>query len=102
MQIQINTTGLKSSEAIDSHVEKELDHTITRFGDRLTRIEVHLHDDNAHRHGDDKKCTLEARPAGHQPVTVSHECDDMYDAIKAASHKLRHALDHVFGKLDAR
>ena len=102
MQIQINATGLKSSETIDNHVEKELEHAIGRFGERITRVEVHLHDENAHRHGDDKKCTLEARPAGHKPVTVSHECADLYEAIKSASSKLQHALDHMFGKLDAR
>lgn len=102
MQIQINTSGLKSTDALDAHVEKEVTHALTKFSARITRVEVHLHDVNAHKHGVDKKCVLEARPAGHQPVTVTHESEDMYDAITRASGKLQRALEHTFGKLDAR
>lgn len=102
MQIQINTSGLKSTDAIDAHIENELANSLTKYQDRITRVEVHLHDENAHKHGVDKRCVMEARPAGHQPVTVSHDSEDMYEAIRRASGKLERALSHVFGKLDAR
>ena len=102
MQIQINTNGLKSSEAIDEHVHAELEHAVGRFEKRITRIEVHLHDENSGKHGVDKKCVMEARPSGHQPVTVTDESDDLYEAIRNASGKLARALSHTFGKLEAR
>lgn len=45
------------------------------------------------------RCQLEARPKGHQPISVTHKADTLEQAIDGAATKLEHALDHLFGKL---
>ena len=94
MQIQVNYASLPHSDAIDEHVHMELKNAIGRFSDRLTRVEVHLSDENSHhKHGErDKKCKLEARPAGRDPIVVDDESDDLYVAVKGAAGKLERAL----------
>ncbi len=92
MQVQINFSDVSKSDALVDRVHQELDRKLKRFGERITRVEVHLHDDNSHRGGVDKRCTLEARPAGGQPVAVESESGDLYTAIKEAAEKLERAL----------
>jgi ribosome-associated translation inhibitor RaiA len=60
----------------------------------LTGFEVHIADENgSKKHGPaDKRCTIEARPRGRDPITVEAHADDFYPAINDAAHKLRSAL----------
>ena len=94
MQIQMNFANIESSDALESHVRQQLDSSIGRFNDRLTRIEVHLADDNSpHKNGQfDKRCTLEARPRGGDPITVEAKAAEFYPAINDATRKLQSAL----------
>ena len=47
MQVQINPAdGITLSEALEQHIHDKLEALEKRFGDRLTRIEVHLKDIN--------------------------------------------------------
>lgn len=101
MQIQING-HIAQTEALTQHIEKEVTHAVRHFPERVTRVEVHLHDENAEKHGKDKRVVLEARPAGHQPMTVTHDGTDMYDTIHQTAKKLERALDKMFAKLDGR
>jgi ribosome-associated translation inhibitor RaiA len=79
--------------------ERELKDKLTRFRDQLTRVEVHLSDASAARIGAaDKRCKLEARIAGRQPVTVSHDAAKVADAFHGAVDKLQRALDSLLGK----
>lgn len=93
MQIQVNYASIPHSDAMDEHVEAELQHSIGRFYDRLTRIEVHLADENASKPGPhDKHCKIEARPAGRDPIVVEDKSDDLYAAVKGAAGKMQRAL----------
>ena len=47
----------------------------------------------------DKRCRMEARPAGRQPVTVTGEGDKVADAFSGAIEKLMRALDADTGRL---
>ena len=103
MQIQLNTDNhLSASEALAATVEAELRSTLDRFADRITRIEVYLSDTNSTKSGaDDKRCVMEARVSGRQPVSVTAQANSTRQAIDGAAAKLLHALDTVFGKLEA-
>lgn len=90
MQIQINAGDVHTSESIQQRVEQELEAALDQWRDRVTRVEVHLHDDDGPKHSDtDKRCVMEVRLAGRQPMVVEHSCDDMYTSIQAAASKLR-------------
>ncbi|MCX7644088.1 MAG: HPF/RaiA family ribosome-associated protein [Rhodobacteraceae bacterium] len=105
MEIQLNTAnGIRTGEALEAAVRQELEHTLGRFAGRLTRIEVHLSDQNSPAKGgaDDIRCTLEARPEGLRPVAVSHDAARIAEALRGAAQKLARALEAEFGKLDRR
>jgi ribosome-associated translation inhibitor RaiA len=105
MQIQLNTDDhVQGNDALAEWTERELKDRLARFRDQVTRVEVHLSDINAARVSDaDKRCKLEARLAGRQPVTVSHDAAKVADALQGAAAKLVRALDTALGRVrDAR
>jgi hypothetical protein len=73
---------------------------LSRYKERLTRVEVHLSDVNGPRGGRDCRCALEARPAGRQPVAVTSEAHTPDDAVKGAVNKMTSLLTTVFGRED--
>jgi hypothetical protein len=81
-----------------------VDGALSRFAARLTRVELHLADENSPAKGGsaDIRCTLEARPEGLRPLAVTHHDADPDAAMRGAAKKLARALDSEFGKLDAR
>ena len=104
MQIQFHTD--KSTDVSDGllrRVETELDAAVARYSDQITRVDIHLSDENAARSGGlDKRCMLEARPAGQQPVAVTHHAASPYEACSGAIHKLAALLDSRYGRSDHR
>ncbi|HYN58657.1 MAG TPA: HPF/RaiA family ribosome-associated protein [Rubrivivax sp.] len=105
MQIQVNTDNqVQGEESLASWAERELRERLHRFGEHITRIEVHLSDINGARVSEqDKRCSLEARIAGRRPLTVSHDAGKVADALYGASDKLARALDTALGRVrDAR
>jgi len=101
MQIQVNTDdSVKGREALVTQVEAAVEAALERFSSQLTRVEVHLSDVNAGRGGnEDKRCMMEARPAGQQPVAVTHNAATLEEAYEGAVGKLQNLLQSRFGKL---
>jgi ribosomal subunit interface protein len=101
MQIQLNTdANVQGRESLAEWVETELKHKLPRFRDHITRIEVHLSDASAARVGEaDKRCKIEARLAGRQPVAVSHDAAKVADAFHGAVDKLLRKLDTALGRV---
>lgn len=73
-----------------------------RFSDRITRIEVHLTDENgqAKSGGNDKRCLLEVRLAGLQPMTVSHDAPSIEQAVSGAVQRMKRSLTSASGRLN--
>ncbi len=101
MQIQVNSDNhIQSSIRLEEWVRTTIESTLERYEEDLTRVEVHLRDENGDKPGPhDMRCQLEARPKGHQPVSVTHKAATLELAIDGAAAKLEHALEHLFGKL---
>jgi ribosome-associated translation inhibitor RaiA len=102
MQVQINFGDVPGSPALTDAVHKALDHTLRLFADRLTRVEVHLRDDNGPKSGVDKRCLIEARLAGLEPLAVESRAADLYQAIHDACGKLERAIRNRIERHDAR
>jgi ribosome-associated translation inhibitor RaiA len=101
MQIQVNSDNhVQSSIRLEEWVRTTIESTLERYEEDLTRVEVHLGDENGDKPGPhDLRCQLEARPKGHQPISVTHKADTLELAIEGAAEKLEHALEHLYGKL---
>ncbi|MEO0483549.1 MAG: ribosome-associated translation inhibitor RaiA [Planctomycetota bacterium] len=102
MHIEINYRNINHSETIDQHVHEQVHQILGRFEERLTRIEVHLADENAGKPGpDDKRCMIEARPRGMDPLVAEDHAEDLYASIAGATKKLQRVLTKRFEKSDA-
>lgn len=95
MQIQINYADIDSSDALSDHVTKAVENALKKVATRVTRVEVHLHDDKQNRRGpDDKRCVMEARIAGQQPLAVESRGEDIYKAVTEGAAKMGRAVEH--------
>lgn len=101
MDIQLNTDkNIEGKEALASQVEAAVKRALRRFDDQITRVEVHLSDENAGKSGrDDKRCLMEARLEGRQPVAVTHQAGSVSEAVDGAANKLKSLLDSALGRL---
>ena len=100
MQIQINSDHqINPSPELANRLQALIRDALERHSDRITRVEVHLNDQNSIKGGgNDKRCLMEARVAGIGPVDAAHEADSLELAIDGALEKLEHALEHRLGK----
>lgn len=103
MQIQVNATSSlhgQNRDALDRWAVDELTNHLQRFRADVTRIEVHLSDENSHEKagGGDKKSLLEARLTAHPAVTVSHHAPTLDEAFRGSMDKLRHALESTLDR----
>ncbi len=98
MLIQVNYSVVKKSDAIDQYVHDQVHKHLEHVEDRITRVEVHLHDDNGAGKSsvDDKRCTMEARPAGRSPLAVEHKGENLQRVIADTAGKLERALKRAF------
>ena len=101
MKIQINTdVHIDGTEALAARVSATLEHALKRFSEHLTRVEVHLSDENAAKGGpQDHRCVLEARLQGRQPVAVTEQAATLDQAVHGAAQKLVRSLDSTLGRL---
>jgi ribosomal subunit interface protein len=105
MLIQINTDdNITNTDALTGHVESVVKDALDRFADQITRVEVHLSDENSDKKSGsaDMRCLLEARLAGLQPISVSAEAATVAQAVDGATRKLKRSLDSTLGRRDRR
>jgi hypothetical protein len=105
MKIQVNTdANIAGHAARVDGVSRIVEQALGRFRDHITRVEVHLSDENSAKTGPlDQRCLLEARLQGRQPVAVTEHAASQDQAVRGATDKLTHLLDHTLGRaLDRR
>ena len=101
MLILFNTDNhVQSHQELAPNITSELERVLARFATQVNRVEVYLHDMNADRAGDaDKRCTIEVRATGYEPLAVSHDAAALTTAFNGARDKLVRTLDRRFGRL---
>ena len=101
MKIQFNTDkNIQGTERIATFVSEKINHELRRFDDKITRIEVHLSDQNGLKAGiDDIQCKIEARVKGAQPVMVVSKSSSKEKALDIGITKMKTTLDSIIGKM---
>ncbi len=101
MIIQFNTDNhLKATQGFEEAFTERINTSLKHFVDKITRLEIHLSDQNAQKVGpDDVQCNMEARLEGLQPIFVSCKSDTKEKAMNDALDKMKAALTTVMGKL---
>jgi ribosome-associated translation inhibitor RaiA len=102
MKIQINSDNhITGREALVEQAEATVTSALGHLAEQITRVEVHLSDENGEKTGGrDKRCMMEARLEGHQPIAVTDEADSLDEAIAGAADKLKRSLDHTLSRVN--
>ena len=100
MTIQINTDKTISGEQRSGDFfSSQITEALERFESHITRIEVHLKDENGKKDGfNDISCLLEARLEGRQPIAISNQANTIDLAVAGAIDKIKSAIETIIGK----
>lgn len=101
MKIQLNTDkNIPGDERLESYLSSLIENELSRFSDHITRIEVHLADENGQKKGaNDKRCMLEARLENRQPIAVTSHADTVEEAVNVALDKLKASIETIYDRL---
>ena len=101
MKIQINTDhNIEGTAEFANWVTSVVEDALERCRDHVTRVEVHIRDENGDKGGqDDKRCMMEARLEGRQPTAVTHQAATLELAVEGAVKKLEHSLRSTLERL---
>jgi ribosome-associated translation inhibitor RaiA len=104
IDVLLNTdSSIEGNESLTAEVEAAVNSALARFSSQMTRVEVHLSDQNAGKSGsDDKRCMIEARLEGLQPIAVTATSDNLSQAIDGATDKLKRSIESTLGRLRDR
>lgn len=102
MTIQFNTdNNTSASEEFRAPLVIMISEGLSRFSNQLSRLEVHLTDENGPKDGvNDKRCLIEARPEGMQPVAVTFHSDTYESSVEGAIEMLATSLDTIFRRVN--
>ena len=101
MIIQINTDkNIDGSEKLRVYLKSFITEELSRFSKQITRVEVHLSDENGPKDGlNDKRCMIEARLEGMKPIAVTNHANNQEQALEGAVEKLKTSLETVIGRV---
>ena len=100
MQIQINTDhNIEGHEALAAQVNGVVKGALSRFSDHITRVEVHLSDENSDKKGgnDDMRCMMDVHLEGRQPIAVTYQATTLDQAVDGAADKMVHLIEKTLG-----
>lgn len=104
MLIQINTDhNIDGHELLTSRTRDVVESALRHISDHITRVEVHLSDENGPKEGGQtKRCVMEARLEGLQPLAVTSRAATLDQAVDLAVDKLTRLIEHTRGRLQER
>lgn len=95
MQVQVHTDNhIEGTEAMALWASTTIKAALTRFAGQISRIEVHLSDENAGKKNtaESIQCTMEARVEGHQPLVLKHQGANLNQAVEGAAEKMERLI----------
>lgn len=101
MKIQFNTDKTVAGDANNENYFSELiTKNLERFQSHITRVEVHLSDENGKKEGpNDIRCVLEVRMENREPIAVTCDAGSEKDAVSGAIDKMKASLTTIVGKM---
>ena len=102
MQIEIKTDrNIDGHEGLAAQVTGVVENALSRMSDHITRVEVHLSDENSDKKGgtDKMRCVMEARVEGRQPIAVTHQAATLDQAVDGDAGKLTRLIESTLGRL---
>lgn len=103
MIVQINTDKhIEGYSRMNEFFSGEIKRELERFDNKITRVEVHLGDENGEKFGkNDKRCLIEVRVEGKNPIAVTTHTDTIEKSFNEAVVKIKRSLDTLLDKMRA-
>lgn len=100
MIIDVHTDNhIRNTENLVTQVRGIVENALDIHALRLSRVIVHLGDENgARRSAGDKRCLLEARVESMPDLVITHHGDDLIPTLHAACEKMDRALSSALSK----
>ncbi|MDZ7605828.1 MAG: HPF/RaiA family ribosome-associated protein [Cyclobacteriaceae bacterium] len=74
---------------------------MSRFSQQITRLEIHISGEDCNKtEQNDKRCMIEVRLKGMQPIAVTDTANSQVQAVKGATDKLKNSLRTILGRLE--
>lgn len=104
MFIQVNTDNQVDGHArLLARLEAMARDRLERFGERITRVEIHVRDLNGPADSPELiRAQVELRPAGRRPLSASDTAGDVESAVTGALDKAATAFDRQIGRTTTR
>lgn len=99
MQVHVSTDrNIEGDQAAIGYITGLVNAALSRVSDRITRVEIHLSDENSdQRGGTDVRCLIEARMQRRRPVAVTHQAATVDQAVNGAAGKVARLIE---GRID--
>jgi ribosome-associated translation inhibitor RaiA len=100
MNIQINTGhNIQGNEALIAKFSSIIKSSLSRMSDHITNVEVHMKDEDGNKKGkNDKRCMIEARLEGRQPIVVTDHASTLNEALDGALEKIISMIESILGR----
>jgi len=100
MNIQVNTGhNIKGNKTLTTKFSTTIKSALSRVSDHITRVEVHLKDEDGDKKGKkDKRCMIEAHLKGRKPIVVTNHADTLNQALDSAIDKLLRMIENFLGR----
>lgn len=102
MQVQIYSDhNIHGHQELLAQVSGTVDRTLKQFSDHLTRVDIHLSDQNSDKKDGHNamRCMMEARIEGRRPIAVIHKAATLDQAVDGAAQKLVSSVERILGRL---
>jgi ribosomal subunit interface protein len=100
--VQIHTdSNIENSEQLKAEVNSLVASVVGRFADRVSRVQVHLGDENSASKGggNDKRCMIEVRLDGRPPLAVTQQAPTLQQAMDGAADKLERSINSMLERM---
>jgi len=84
------------SEGLRASSKSLISAELSRYSHRITGVAVHLSDEDGNKDGfNDKRCMVEARLTGMNPIAVTNQADSHEQAFFGAIDKMKTYLERI-------
>ena len=92
--------NVKTSEETVAPFRDQINNSFKTYSHQVSSVQVHFSDENGNKGGqDDKRCMMEVRLDGKDPIAVTARLSNITQALKFASDKMKASLDTRRDKL---
>lgn len=102
MQLDIRGSNVRVTPTLHSFVEKRVRFALSRFGERVGRVRVHLSDANGPRRGVDRICKVTTKVRGAPTLVIEQREPRLTLAVQHAVNRLARRVAHTMERVDER